>query len=272
MNPLFEGTQGSHLRTAILAAVVLLAVFLGIKTLGETMSLRYVGAGVMPANTITVSGEGEVFAVPDIAEFTFSVVSLKPTVAAAQEEATTKMNAVSAYLKDAGIAEKDIRTTGYNVYPQYDYETVSCPVGVYCPGGGKQVLRGYEVRQTTTVKVRDTAKAGDLLAGVGGAGATEVSSLNFTFDDVNVVQDEARNEAIADAKEKAEVLARQLGVKLVRVVSFNESSGGYPSPLYARDVAYGMGGAESTVAQKAPDISTGENKVTSNVSVTYEIR
>ncbi len=271
MNPLFEGTQGGRLRIAILATVVLLAVFLGVTVLKETMGLRYVGAGVMPANTITVSGEGEVFAVPDIAEFTFSVVSLKPTVAAAQEDATKKMNAVSAYLKEAGIAEKDIRTTGYNVYPQYDYETITCPVGTYCPGG-KQVLRGYEVRQTTTVKVRDTAKAGDLLAGVGGKGATEVSSLTFTFDDVDAVQDEARDEAIADAKEKAEVLARQLGVKLIRVVSFNESSGGYPVPMYARDVAYGMGGATNEVKAVAPDISTGENKVTSNVSVTYEIR
>ncbi len=272
MNPLFEGTQGSRLRVAIFATVVILAVFLGIRSVAAMMELRYVGAGVMPANTITISGEGEMFAVPDIAEFTFSVTSLKPTVAAAQEDATTKMNAVSAYLKDAGIAEKDIRTTGYNIYPQYDYETVTCAVGTYCPGG-RQVLRGYEVRQTTTVKVRDTAKAGDLLAGVGTKGATEVSSLTFTFDDPNMVQDEARNKAIADAKEKADVLAKQLGVHLVRVVSFNESTGGYPVPMYARDVAYGMGGAENAVTQsKAPDISTGENKITSYVTVTYEIR
>jgi len=271
MNPLFEGTQGARLRVAILAAVALLALFLGVRTLSAMMELRYVGAGVMPANTITVSGQGETFAVPDIAEFTFSVVSLKPTVAAAQQDATTKMNAVSAYLKEAGVNEKDIRTTGYNTYPQYDYETVSCPAGSYCPGG-RQVLRGYEVRQSTTVKVRDTAKAGDLLAGVGTKGSTEVSSLTFTFDDVNKIQDEARNEAIADAKEKADVLAAQLGVKLVRVVSFNENSGGYPSPLYARDVAYGSGVANQETKAVAPDISTGENKVTSTVSVTYEIR
>ena len=271
MNPLFDGVWGSRLRLAIFASIVLLAVFLGVRTVSAMMELRYVGAGVQPANTITVSGSGEVFAVPDIAEFTFSVVSLKPTVTAAQEDATTKMNAVSAYLKEAGVNEKDIRTTGYNIYPQYDYESITCPVGSYCPGG-RQVLRGYEVRQTTTVKVRDTAKAGDLLAGVGTKGATEVSSLNFTFDDIDVVQDEARNEAISDAKEKADVLARQLGVGLVRVVSFNESTGGYPVPYYSRDMVYGMGGAETAVAEKAPDISTGENKVTSNVTVTYEIK
>ncbi len=269
MNPLFEGTQGARLRVAILAAVVLLAVFLGVRTVSAMMELRYVGAGVMPANTIGVQGEGEVFAVPDIAEFSFSVVSQKATVSAAQEDATKKINDVTAYLKSAGIDAKDIRTTDYNVYPQYEYEAQTCPVGSYCPGG-KQVLKGYEVRQTTSVKVRDTQKAGDLLAGVGGKGATEVSGLNFTFDDADAITDEAREEAIADAKEKAEVLAKALGVRLVRVVSFSESGGGVP-PIYYRDAVYGMGGA-SEVKATAPEISTGQNKVTSNVSITYEIR
>ncbi len=267
---IFEGPRGDKLRLAVLTAVILLAVFLGIKALGELMGLRYVGAGVMPANTISISGYGEAVAVPDIATFTFSVVSEKSTVAAAQDEATTKINAITAYLKDAGVAEKDIQTSGYSVYPQYDWVQQACTTNGICPPG-KQVLRGYEVRQTTTVKVRDTAKAGDLLTGVGGKGATEVSGLNFTFDDPDAVEAEARNEAIADAKAKADELARSLGVTIVRVVSFNENGGGYPSPMYySKDTALGMGGAEEV--RSAPAISTGENKVISNVSVTYEIR
>lgn len=270
MNPLFEGTQGARLRVAILATVVLLAVFLGVQAVSAMKGLRYVGAGVMPANTITISGEGEVFAVPDIAEFSFSVVSKKETVSAAQEDATKKINDVTAYLKGVGIDAKDIRTTDYNVYPQYDYVTQACPAGSYCPGG-KQVLSGYEVRQTTSVKVRDTQKAGDLLAGVGSKGATEVTSLNFTFDDADKITDEARDKAIVDAKEKAETLAKSLGVRLVRIVSFNESGGGIPSPIYYRDAVYGMGGT-AEVKSVAPEISTGQNKIISNVSVTYEIR
>ena len=123
------------------------------------------------------------------------------------------------------------------------------------------------MRQTTTVKVRDTAKAGDLLTGVGTKGATEVSGLNFTFDDPNKLQDDARGKAIADAKTKADELAKQLGVRLVRIISFNENGGGYPGPMYSKVI--GMGG---DVAQSAPEISVGQNKVTSNVSVTYEIR
>lgn len=263
----FEGITGERLRKALLVAVIVLSVFLVVQVIGGFMQWRYIGAGIAPSNTITVSGHGEAVGVPDIATFSFSIVSEKSTVAAAQEDATAKINAVTAYLKGAGIDEKDIQTSDYSVQPMYDYVNQVCTNG-YCPGG-KQVLRGYQVRQSTTVKVRNTEKAGDLLAGVGGKGATEVSGLNFTFDDPTMVQDEARNKAIADAKKKADVLAKQLGVSLVRVTAFNENAGGYPRPLsYATD-AYGKGGA---VAQSAPEISVGQNKVTNDVSVTYEIR
>ena len=234
------------------------------------MELRYVGAGLQATNTINVSGYGEAFGVPDIATFTFSVTSEKSTVAAAQTEATAKINAITEYLKSQNIDDKDIRTTDYSVYPQYDYKTEICAAGYPC-GGGTQVLRGYQVRQTTTVKIRETDAAGDILTGVGSKGATEVSGLVFTFDDPEGVQNEARNEAIANAKEKAETLARSLGVTLVRVVSYNDS-GNYPSPLYRTDIAYGMGGAEDSVKSIAPALSVGENKVISNVNITYEIR
>jgi uncharacterized protein YggE len=263
----FEGPTGEKLRKALFATVVVLAVFLAIQVISGVMGLRYIGAGVAAANTIVVSGHGENVAVPDIATFTFAVVSDKITVADAQADATAKANAVTTYLKGAGIDAKDIQTTDYSVQPQYDYINQACTNG-FCPGG-KQVLRGYEVRQTTTIKVRDIAKAGDLLAGVGGKGATEVSGLNFTFDDPTAVQTGARDKAIADAKQKAEVLAKQLGVSLVRVVAFNESSGGgYPRPLSYSTAA----GNQAKDAAVAPEISVGQNKVTDDVSVTYEIR
>jgi uncharacterized protein YggE len=230
-------------------------------------SIRYVGAGITPGNTISVSGYGESYSTPDIATFSYSVVSEKPTVADAQADATAKANAITAYLKSAGVDEKDMQTSNYSINPQYDYGTSVC-AGGYCPPG-KQTLRGYEVRQTTTVKVRDTSKAGDLLAGIGTKGATEVSGLQFTFDDPQQGQVEARTKAIADASAKAKELAKELGVSLVRVVSFNESSGGAPVPMYAKAFDSAAG---SAVAQSAPQLSVGQNKVTDNVSVTYEIR
>lgn len=277
MEGLFEGAAGERLRKVVLVGAVFLAIFIGVKALAELQGLRYIGAGLPATNTISVSGYGEALGVPDIATFSFSITSLKPTVAAAQEEVTTKVNAVTQFLKDSGVDEKDIKTSDYSVYPQYDYQQSVCPAGVgseayYC-APGRQVLKGYEVRQTTSIKVRDTEKAGDLLSGVGSKGATEVSGLNFTFDDPDAIQKEARDEAIADAKDKAEELAKQLGVRLVRVVSYGDS-GNYPGPLpyYRSDVVYGMGGVANETKAVAPDISIGENKVVSNVTITYEIR
>ncbi len=258
MNEFFNGGLG---KTLLIIGIAFLAVL----TLGQLQGLRYIGAGISPSNTISVSGYGEAFGAADIATFSFSVMSEKSTVASAQTEATNKINAITKYLKDAGIAEKDIQTTDYSVYPQYEYNQIVC-VSYPCPSG-RQVLKGYQVRQTTTIKVRDLAKAGELLTGVGGKGATEVSGLNFTFDDPNKLQNDARGKAISDAKAKADQLAKQLGVRLVRVVSFSENGGGYPGPMYTK--AVGMGG---DVAQSAPEISIGQNKVSSNVSITYEIR
>ena len=262
--------EDAQFRSAARIGAWLLVALLAVSLIYVLSAVRYVGAGIAPGNTISVSGYGEAVAVPDIATFSFSVVSEKATVAAAQADATTKANAATAYLKSAGIDAKDIQTSDYSVSPMYDYVQKACVNG-YCPGG-EQVLRGYQVRQTTTVKVRDTEKAGELLGGVGSTGATEVSGLQFTFDDPSAVEDEARQEAIADAKAKADELARQLGVRIVRVVSFNESGSGVPMPY-----AYGRGGMEvmnqaMDSKASAPDISTGQNKVTSSVSVSYEIR
>ena len=248
-------------------AVVALTAFLCLQSLGTLLQMRYIGSGVIPTNTISISGYGEAFAVEDVATFSFTVSSKKATVAAAQEDATAKINTATAYLVDAGVDKKDIKTTDYSVYPQYEYRAQACPAGGYCPGG-TQVLTGYEVRQTTSVKARDTAKAGDLLAGVGSKGATEVSGLDFTFDDPNKLQTEARGKAISDAKQKADALAKQLGVRLVRVVSFSEN-GASPGPYPM--VAYGLRG-EADATKSSPEISLGQNKVTSTISVTYEIR
>ena len=258
MKELFESGVGKWV-------LITLTVFITLQSLSALMGLRYIGAGVQPTNVISVSGYGEACGAADIATFSFSVVSEKSTVAAAQTDATNKINAITKYIKDAGVVEKDIQTTDYSVYPQYEYNQIVC-VSYPCPSG-RQVLKGYQVRQTTTIKVRDLAKAGELLTGVGGKGATEMSGLQFTFDDPNKLQNDARGKAISDAKAKADQLAKQLGVSLVRVVSFNENGGGYPGPMYTK--AVGMGG---DAVQSAPEISVGQNKVSISVSITYEIR
>lgn len=276
---MFEGKRGESLRTALMVAAWVLVAFLAVEVLAGVSGLRYIGAGIAPSNTISVSGHGEIYAAPDIATFSYSVVSDKSTAAAAQADATSKANAVTDYLKSAGVADADVQTSGYSVYPQYEYQNAVCPTyapmpvngpsasTVYCPPG-KQVLTGYEARQTTTIKVRDLTKAGDLLVGVGQKGATEISGLQFTFDNPNGPQDDARGKAINDAKAKADTLAKQLGVSLVRVVSFSENGSGYPRP-----VMYAAGASSADSAKSvAPEISAGQNQVTDDITITYEIR
>lgn len=260
------------MRLAAVAALGMFALFLLVGTFIALKSYRYIGSGVTATNTITVEGEGEVFAVPDTATFSVTVQEEAKEVRDAQETATKKGNDIIAYLKEQGVEEKDIQTTDYSVYPQYDYVNTVCNSNGYCPPG-RQVLRGFQVSQTLTVKVRDTEKAGDLLSGVGSRGASSVSGLSFTIDDEDGLKAEARDKAIEKAKEKADTLANSLGVEIVRVVGFSENSN-YPV-YYAKNMAMDSAsgrGMEVPAAAPAPDLPVGQNKITSNVSVTYEIR
>lgn len=220
--------------------------------------------------TITVEGQAEVFAVPDIATFTFSVTETEEDAATAQNNASEKVNAAIEYLKGEGIEDKDIKTTSYNSYPKYEWIQVQCITAPCQPG--RQELVGYEVRQTISVKVRDTEMTGDLIAGIGGLDINTISGVTFTVDDMDSLEAEARDAAIADARAKAREMAKALGVRLDDVISFSEDS---PYSYYddygiaeARSFSMeaGLGGAVS-----APSIPTGENKVTSRVFVTFEI-
>lgn len=218
--------------------------------------------------TISVTGEGEAVAVPDVATFTFSVVETSEDVASAQELATEKSNEVLSYLKEAGIEDKDIKTTNYDVYPKYEWIQPVCISEINCPRGQNELV-GYEVSQTVKIKVRDIERAGDLLSGIGSFNVSRVGSLGFEVDDEDALVAEARSKAISDAKEKAKVLAKELGVKLGDVMGFSENTG-YDGPMYRMEEAYGLGG--DAMKSSAPQIPAGENSFLRTVYITYEIK
>lgn len=252
------------------AALGFLALFLLVQTVKALKEYQYVGSGVTATNTISISGVGEVFAVPDRATFTVTVREEGAEVGDAQDKATAKINAIIAYLKEAGVEDKDVKTTSYNVNPKYEWEQKPCLANGICPQGNQKLI-GFEVYQMLEVKVQDPKKAGELLTGVGSKGASEVSSLSFTIEDEDQLKTDARTQAIAEAEEKAAALAKQLGVSIVRVVGFYEDAGGY------QPYAYGRGGVATDAVMNmekavAPSLPTGENKIVSNVNVTYEIR
>lgn len=215
--------------------------------------------------TISVAGEGEVNALPDIGMFNFSVRAIDPSAEGAQQQVNERLENILAFLSDNGVEEKDIKTNYYNLSPNYRYETSVCAAGVYCPS--RQVQDGFEVNQNVSVKVRDLDKAGALISGVGEQKADDISGLQFVVDDTAALKDQARQAAIADAKERADVLAKQLGVKLKRMTGYYEDEGYYPAP-YARS-----GGAMlESMADTSVSLPSGENTVTSRVTLVYEIR
>lgn len=269
MGSFLSDVQKRRLFNGVLTVVVLLAVFLAVESLNALKEGAYIGRGVYPSNVISVSGTGEVLAVPDIASFSFSVVEEGKTVAVAQDAASKKINSIIDAVKGMGVDAKDIQTTGYNSYPKYEYSNSICANG-YCPPG-KQTLIGYEVSQSITVKVRKADTAGDILTKVGTLGASNISGLDFVVDNLDTVKAQARDKAVADAKAKAQVLAKSLGVKLDKIVNFYEN-GDQP-------IMYAMGGTaydskvmnQAVAPTVAPELPTGQNKVTSNVTITYEV-
>lgn len=249
-------------RKSVIALLVILIAFAAVKTISELKSIGYIGKPTTMQNAISVTGKGEVLTTPDIATFSFTVSEEDLIVSNAQKAATEKMTKILDYVKTSGIEEKDVKTVAYDIYPRYDYQG-----GMY---SSKQVLAGYVVSQTIEVKVRKMEDAGKILSGIGEFGATNVSGLTFTVDSQDELAREARDKAIADAREQAEVLARSLGVKLGSITSFYESTPYQPYPLYySRDAA--MGGA-AMVENQAATIPGGESKIVSNVTITYEIK
>ena len=251
----------------VMGTLVLVALFIALSAFASlTFKQSNRLADANPA-MINVTGTAEVTTKPDIAQFSFSVRAENADAKAAMDQSATAVNAIYAYLKEQGIdIEKDVKTENYQLSPRYTYIQKPCVFGSVCPG--EQTQDGFEVIQTISVKVRKIDTAGTVLVQVGTLGATDISGLTFTVADEEAVKADARDKAIVDAKAKAAKLASSLGVRLVRIVSFNENvGGGYP--MYAAAPMADMAGAKEAIV---PAVPVGENKTTSNVTITYEVR
>lgn len=249
-----------------LAALFLLmaTVFMGAKAVNALINFDSITTP--PSNVITVTGEGKVSAVPDIAQISFTVTEEAVTASQAQDAAAKKINVALAVLKEKGVEDKDVKTSSYNISPKYSYQP---PCYQYpCPYNEAAKIVGFTASQTVEVKVRDIDKTGEVLSAMGDAGVANLYGPNFMIEDEDGLQAEAREEAIKEARAQAEQLAKALGVRVTRVVSYNEN-GGYGMPFYRADAMMAMGGAEKATA---PSIPAGENEISVSVSVTYEVR
>jgi len=220
---------------------------------------KYIGQDAEFKNTIVISDVGEVSAVPDLAMVSLTVTNEAERVEEAIAENADKMNTVIEEIKKLGIEEKDLKTTSFNIYPRYEY--IKDRFGYTT---GKRTLAGYEITQVLEVKIRDIEKVGTVIEKGTSVGINDVSNLRFTIDDQEELKKQARALAIEKAKQKAQNLTAQLGVKLGRITSFSENY--YVPYLGARsfETEGGMGGG-------VPDIEAGENKISVSIIITYEI-
>lgn len=252
------------IRGSIIGVFAILALFL----LAETVSVvQDFGRPGNPAtDTVTVSADGQATMPPDVARVSFTVENTAAAVSDAQAVTTKQANAAIDFVKGQSVADKDVKTLSYNITPQYSYPS-PC-VGTVCPVDRTPKVTGYQVSESIQVTVRDLASVGALLSGLGKLEVQNISGPSFTLDDSSAGYDAARADAIAKARIQAQLLAKQLGVSLGKIVNFSESSGGYPYPM-----AYGLGGGVSDkAAVSTPTLPVGENTYNASVSVTYEIR
>ena len=203
---------------------------------------------------ITVSGEGIISVKPDQARVTLGVEISNPSAKQAQQGAAAAMDAVTRDLLGRGIEQKDIQTVRFDLSPEYDYSTRTA------------VLRGYRVTNMVAVTVRDITKLGDLLDGVVSQGATRIYGIGFSVSDPAAAGEQGREQAMNNARTKAEQLARLAGVTLGRPIRITETVSAPPMPV---DLAPRMAAPAAGVATP---ISPGTQDVTTMVQVTYAIQ
>jgi uncharacterized protein len=204
---------------------------------------------------VSVVGSGIVLAQPNTARITLGSEVFDASLSNAQAEAARRMDAVVARLKAAGIADSDIRTVSYNINPQYDQRD-----------SNQSTLRGYQVQNLVEVKTTNVGGLGALLDDAVSAGATRVFGIRFEASNMEELKGQARDQAMQNARAKAEQLARDAGVSLGRPISIEESDTGGVTPVRQAQPA----GALAAPAPTTP-IQPGELQVQTTVHVIYTI-
>lgn len=239
---------GLIIATILLAATAITAIAVGANQQVLPVSNPTANQG------LTVVGTGEAYATPDVAKIDFAVRTESKDLAESQKNNSTTIATIKNELARFNIDAKDIKTIRYNINPEYDYFPARQPR-----------LRGYSTYHSLRITVRKLEDADAVVQALGSAGITSISQVSFTVDDILEVQSEAREQAIAEAKEKATQLASLSGAKLGKILSISESA---PQPDWPRPIALdGFGGEKAEVGLEEGSIS-----VTSIVTIIYSLR
>ena len=210
----------------------------------------------MPADgtLLSVSAEASAKRVPDVATISTGVVTQAADANAAMRANAVQMDKVMAAIKAAGIAERDIQTSGINLNPQYHYQQNEAPK-----------ITGYEARNTVSVKVRDLGKLGKIMDTLVAQGANELNGPSFEVDKPDEAYDEARLAALKKAQARADTYAAALGMKVRRIVSINEGGASFPRPMPMMRAMAADGFAKET------SVSPGEASLSVSIDVVFEL-
>jgi len=212
-----------------------------------------------PKRTITVQGEGSVSAKPDTASVNAGVVAEAETARAALSANTEKMTKVFDAIKSAGIAEEDIRTSGFSINPVYSHSPRQ-------PDGSREdpKIIGYRASNNVSVIIRDLDNVGGVLDELVTAGANNVNGVSFYIEDTQSLMDDARRKAVEDALRRATILAGTAGANLGKVMTISEQGGFQPQPAMMRSMAM------DAVAESVP-VAAGTQKIRTTVNLVIEL-
>ena len=203
---------------------------------------------------LDISATGEATRVPDIAIISAGVTTQAATATDALGQNATRMERVRAALKRARVADRDIQTASISLQPQYKYVENQAPI-----------LTGYQASNQLSVKFRDIRASGKILDALVGEGANQINGPNLTIDHPEAALDEARGKAITTGRARADLYARALGMRVIRVISVSES-GGYssppPQPIMAR----------AQMADAKTSIDPGEQQLQISVAMAFELQ
>ena len=207
--------------------------------------------------TVNVNGYGEVYVTPDVAYVNIGVQNQGDSVTTVLDDNTTQAQGIRTALAALGVADKDIQTSGFNVYPNNTYDTNGQITGTY-----------YVASNTVYVTVRDLSKLGKILDATVKSGANTINSITFSVLDESKALEQARQLAVEDAQNQAQQLVDLTGAKLGPVQYINISSSQVPVPIYEGKGGGGYAAANTT----SVPVSSGQLTISVNVNITYEIK
>jgi uncharacterized protein YggE len=238
------------MRYALASAMLLAACATAAPAVAQQASITQTIAGTR----LDINASGEVTRVPDIAVISAGVVTRATSAGSAIQQAAAKMARVRSALKAADIEDRDIQTSNISLNPQYRYDNNQPPK-----------LTGYSASNTVNVSFRDIANSGKVLDALVAEGANQINGPTLTIDKPEAALDEARAKAIAAGRARAELYARSIGLRVVRVVAVSESGGSYASPPP-------MVMMEARAQAADPKIDPGEQKLQVNLAMTFELQ